>query len=320
MPSLARVELERLLEARKLGRTLAARDEADQLDERLVASSGMTALDARLGGGWPRGQVSEVVGPSSSGTTWTACAALAAATRRGELAALVDPLDLFDPESAATAGIVWPHLLWVRGEPATTRSGGRPWPLDARSSARARHLAASGEVAVGGRDVRLRDRFCGLAGALAEAVSPAGRGSSSREPRVPSPEPASGQRPAASGEIDRALKALALILQAQGFGLVVLDLHGVPASVVKRIPFTTWRRVQRLVEGRDTACLLVHGEPIGRSAGGVTLALAPPHAGRGVWAGQAARARRFTGLAAQARIIRARWQGELEGFAWTSHV
>src|SRR5438309_720649 len=41
-------------------------------------------------------------------------AALARATQRGEVCALVDVSDAFDPASAAAAGIEMSRLLWVR--------------------------------------------------------------------------------------------------------------------------------------------------------------------------------------------------------------
>ena len=41
-------------------------------------------------------------------------AALAGATRRQEVCALVDASDSFDPASAATAGVDLERLLWVR--------------------------------------------------------------------------------------------------------------------------------------------------------------------------------------------------------------
>ena len=68
--------------------------------------------------------------------------------------------------------------------------------------------------------------------------------------------------------VDRALKALNLVLQAGGFGVVAIDLADVPLVTLKRLPFTTWMRVQRIVEGSDTACVLVAPEPLARSAGG----------------------------------------------------
>ena len=62
--------------------------------------------------GLPRGQISEIVGSRSSGRQTVLVSRLAAATRRGELVALVDPLDMFDPVSAAAHGVELPrHAL-----------------------------------------------------------------------------------------------------------------------------------------------------------------------------------------------------------------
>ena len=73
--------------------------------------------------------------------------------------------------------------------------------------------------------------------------------------------------------VDRAVKALNLVLQAGTFGLVALDLAEVPLAVVRRLPFTTWLRLQRVIEGSDAACVLLGATPIARSAGGVTITL-----------------------------------------------
>src|SRR5262245_28109771 len=79
--------------------------------------TGLAQVDALLEGGFPRGELSEVHGPASSGRTGLALALTARATRRGMLAAWVDPLDRFDPASAAAAGIDLQRLLWLRGSP-----------------------------------------------------------------------------------------------------------------------------------------------------------------------------------------------------------
>jgi hypothetical protein len=63
------------------------------------------------------------------------------------------------------------------------------------------------------------------------------------------------------------------VLQAGGFGLVVLDLAEVPAAAVRRLPFTTWLRLQRVLEGSTTACIVIGAEPTARSSGGITIAL-----------------------------------------------
>jgi hypothetical protein len=73
--------------------------------------------------------------------------------------------------------------------------------------------------------------------------------------------------------LDRAIKALTLVLQAGNFGLVVFDAAEAPPRALERLPFTTWRRLQRIIEGSQTACVLVGDTPIARSAGGVTVRL-----------------------------------------------
>ncbi len=76
-------------------------------------STGIAALDA-LTGGLPRGALSEFSGAASSGRTGAMMAALAGATQREEVCALVDANDSFDPASAAAAGVNLARLLWVR--------------------------------------------------------------------------------------------------------------------------------------------------------------------------------------------------------------
>jgi RecA/RadA recombinase len=80
--------------------------------------SGLPELDALLGGGWPRGALSELVGRRSSGRTSVMLAALARAARAGEAAALVDTGGALDPRAAAACGVPLPRLLWIRCAPA----------------------------------------------------------------------------------------------------------------------------------------------------------------------------------------------------------
>lgn len=106
-----------------------------------------------------------------------------------------------------------------------------------------------------------------------------------------------------TGEAFRALKAFSLILQAGGFGLVVLDLADVAPAALRRFPCTTWMRIARIVEGSETVALLVGGERIARSAGGVTVACEPSPIS---WLGGTARARLFNGVEPAPRVVRAR--------------
>ena len=78
-----------------------------------LVPTGVAEVDA-LSGGLPRGALTEVLGPASSGRTSLVLAILAEAARRQETCALVDAGDAFDPASAAAAGVDLSKLLWVR--------------------------------------------------------------------------------------------------------------------------------------------------------------------------------------------------------------
>jgi hypothetical protein len=88
-------------------------------DRRLAPFAfGVASLDGLLGGGLPRGQVSEIHGPASAGRTALALGLLAEITSRGSLAAWVDPQDSLDPASALGANVDLRRLLWLRGSGA----------------------------------------------------------------------------------------------------------------------------------------------------------------------------------------------------------
>ncbi len=225
----ARLHIEALLRARRLDRLMT--DAGTPPDAVGVVPTGLPWLDPRLAGGWPCGETSEIVGPVSSGRASLLTASLAAATARGDVAALVDTHDTFDAASAQAAGLALDHLLWARGDPA-----GVPRP----------HVL-----------------------------------------------------------IERAIKAFGLVLEAGGFAIVALDLGDAAPADLARLPFTTWRRLQRFAEGRDTVALVLAPVPVARSARGVTLDLSISPA-TAVWAGESRRSRRLAGLALEPHVRTAR--------------
>jgi hypothetical protein len=103
----------------RLGRPGAVRLGSAAPDPQARVSTGLPVLDAALGGGLPRGRVTELVGARSAGRTGLACRIAATATRRGETIAWVDPDDALDPETAAAAGVALARTLWIR--PRDTR-------------------------------------------------------------------------------------------------------------------------------------------------------------------------------------------------------
>jgi len=72
--------------------------------------SGISSLDSALGG-IPRGCVTDIFGPASSGRTTILHSLMA---QNDEFCALVDASDAFDPTSAAAAGVALHRLLWIR--------------------------------------------------------------------------------------------------------------------------------------------------------------------------------------------------------------
>ena len=76
-------------------------------------STGVSEIDASTGG-LPRGAISEIFGPASSGRTSLMYSMLSYATRHEETCALVDTNDVFAPTAATAAGVDFDRLLWVR--------------------------------------------------------------------------------------------------------------------------------------------------------------------------------------------------------------
>jgi hypothetical protein len=160
-------------------------------------STGHAELDARLLGGLPRGELSEAIGPASSGRTGLGLATAARITGSGGLVAWVDPMDRLDPLSAAAAGVQLDRLLWLRGRAGLPRS-------------------------------------------LPDAV-----------------------------------RAVATLAQSGLFDLVVLDLVGAAPGELQRLPGATWIRLQRAVEEKETALLLLALRHVAKGPRGVTLAFDP---------------------------------------------
>ena len=151
-------------------------------------------------GGIPRGCVTDIIGPVSSGRTSLMHSLMGGATARKEFCALVDASDAFDPASAAAAGVALERLLWIR----------------------------------------------------------------------------------CAGNAEHALKATDLLLQAGGFGLVVMDLGDIAPQTARRISLASWYRLRRAVENTPTALVVIERAPLARAC--ATLAIECAR-GRVCWSG-----------------------------------
>jgi hypothetical protein len=156
-----------------------------------LVSTGIPEMDA-LVGGLPRGAMTEICGAACSGRTSFLLSALASRTKDGEVCALVDARDSFDPLTANAAGIALDKLLWVRCQ-----------------------------------------------------------------------------------NIDQALRAMDLLIQAGGFGMVAVDLSDVPSRTVRQVPLNAWFRFRRAVEDTPTILLLLEQEPHAKTCASLVLRLEP---------------------------------------------
>src|ERR1700687_4736097 len=209
--------------------SLAAVVPASRLDLRLapeMVSSGIPQLDL-LTGGIARGCLTEICGTASSERTSVLLFALARATQRGEVCALVDASGAFNPASAAAAGMEMSRLLWVRCGKYPSR----------------KHSSAA--------------RSAGCA-----KTSDSCQGMPSGIPQVAEKKFGFSRWEAQLGQM---LKVTDLLLQSNGFGMIALDLGDVPVPSARRIPLASWFRFRRAMEHTPTTLLVLEQQPIAGS-------------------------------------------------------
>jgi hypothetical protein len=203
-----------------------------------MVSSGIPQLDA-LTGGLARGCLTEICGTASSGRTSVLLFALARATQRGEVCALVDACDAFDPASAAAAGMEMTRLLWVR-------CGGK-YP-SRKNKDKDHALACKADC------LRTDDPYQGMLPSGIPQVAGKRFGFSHWE-----------------AQLGQMLKVTDLLLQSNGFGMIALDLGDVPVPSARRIPLASWFRFRRAVEHTPTALLVLEQQPIAGSCSSVLV-------------------------------------------------
>jgi len=192
-----------------------------------LVSTGIPEMDA-LVGGLPRGAMTEICGAACSGRTSLLLSALALRTADGEVCALVDARDSFDPLSGNAAGIALGKLLWVRCQ-----------------------------------------------------------------------------------NIEQALRATDLLIQAGGFGMVAVDLSDVPTKTVRQVPLNAWFRFRRAVEDTPTILLLLEQEPHAKTCASLVVRL---EAGEAQWTEASASsnyypfAKLLRGFAVRTDVVRSRLQ------------
>ena len=271
---------------------------------RAVVSTGIPAVDEAAGGGLPVGALTELVGAEGSGRTSLALGFVAEVMREGKVCAWVDVSDALSPESAAGCGVDLARLLWVRC--GVVRSERAEWKGFAKGGGfevpqkyfvpkpvvKGLHGGGMGGHPRGeerGMDAAVSGLLAEQRGALEEARN--GRRSFAGRERYPTLcEGAAKDGPPNVGprdggafvpravarpwtRIEQALRATDLLLQAGGFGAIVLDMGSLTPEHVSRIPLATWFRYRAAAERTQSSVLLLTQHACSKSSAGLVLRL-----------------------------------------------
>lgn len=298
---------------------------------RPVAPTGVALLDELLEGGLPLGAISEMTGPECSGRSAVALSFVSLLTRSGSVCAWVDVSDAFDPESAAAARVDLSRLLWVRCAVSPVGAKGQPsadykfkLPEEYLIPAPVKHGLHGGGC--GGHP---RNEVKGLAEAVSGLLHPAAiapRCAESQPKARAEQQPKDGAKrktfvsPQQSRavqtnlrtrpwtRIEQALRVTDLLLQAGGFSAIVLDVAGIAAEYVSRVPMATWFRYRTAAERTQASVLLLTQHPCAKSSGELLLRFQPRETSYGKASNDEATV--FTGLEHLVEIARQRFAAQ----------
>jgi recombination protein RecA len=78
--------------------------------------------------------------------------------------------------------------------------------------------------------------------------------------------------------IDQAFRATDLLIQSGGFGLIALDLSGIPPETVRHVPLNVWFRFRRAVEDTPAILVVLEQESNAKTCASLVLQLAAERA------------------------------------------
>lgn len=71
--------------------------------------------------------------------------------------------------------------------------------------------------------------------------------------------------------LEQAFKVADILLQSSGFGLIAVDLSGIPERIVRKVPLSSWFRFSRVIEKQPAALVFIAQEPHATSCAGLVL-------------------------------------------------
>jgi hypothetical protein len=257
--------------------------------------TGIGAVDEVLQGGLPVGALTEMIGAECSGRTALALAFVAQVTRAEKVCAWVDVSNALSPESAAAAGVDLARLLWVRCgvvrsgsvQPSSRKDGGFSVPRKyfvPKPVVKGLHGGGMGGHPRG-EAKGMDDAVSGLLRpevTAARCAEPQRRVRTEREVFEPTPlaqfasslQRRNGGASVSSSpwsRIEQALRVTDLLLQAGGFGAIVLDMGSLAPEHASRIPLATWFRYRAAAERTQTSVLLLTQYACSKSSAGLVL-------------------------------------------------
>ncbi|WP_047497091.1 ATPase domain-containing protein [Terriglobus sp. TAA 43] len=250
---------------------------------------GITALDDLLGGGFPVGALTELVGEECSGRTSVALSFLASIAASGRVCAWIDAANTFNPTSAASVGMDLKRLLWVRCGVHERIEAQETKQLSLPPECFAPKAVTKG-LHGGGHGTHPRSESKGLSAAvdrfLGEEVIAARCAEPIARPRsIPQTFESSlisaatakrtHRRARTYDAIEQALRSADLLIQTGGFSAIVLDLGGIALEHAARIELSTWHRYRVAAEKTQSTILLLSQYPCAKSSSELQLRLHP---------------------------------------------
>jgi hypothetical protein len=71
--------------------------------------------------------------------------------------------------------------------------------------------------------------------------------------------------------LEQAFKVADILLQSGGFGLIAVDISGIPEPILRKVPLSSWFRFSRVIERQPAALVFIEQAPHATSCAGLVL-------------------------------------------------
>lgn len=106
--------------------------------------------------------------------------------------------------------------------------------------------------------------------------------------------------------VDKALRAVDMIVSDGGFGLVILDLGDIRPELAQKVPLSYWYRFRRAVESTNSCFVVVEQHPFARSCAAQVITLRSCDSEWATTRGRADSPKLLTGIQFVAEVTRSR--------------